>query len=140
MKTFQKLLALGFATTVLMAGCAPAGGETLQLEGTSWKLVELDGQPALPNSEGSIRFEDGKAGGSTGCNGFSGEYTLDVDGSIQFGLMASTMMACEQGLMEQETTFLQALAEAAAVQVEGGSLTIVDGAGNARLVFGQSAE
>lgn len=140
MKMFKKIFVLGLATAVLMTGCGSIGGEALQLEDTSWKLVELDGQPILPNSEVTIQFDEGKAGGSSGCNSYNGEYTLEADGSIQFGPMASTMMACEQGLMDQEINFFQTLVEVTAAEIDDGRLTMEDGAGSVLLVFERAAE
>lgn len=140
MKKLYKILVTSMAAALIIAGCSSAGGETLQLEGTSWTLVGLDGRPALANSELTIQFEDGKAGGSSGCNHYSGEYTLGSADSITFGLMASTMMACDQGLMDQETAFLQLLAEVATAQFEGSRLTMKNADGIARLIFEQIVE
>jgi heat shock protein HslJ len=67
----------------------------------------LGGAPAplVPQGEPTLDFaEDGRSfGGSTGCNSFGGEYRT-ADGAIEFGAMNMTEMACEEPLMQQETT------------------------------------
>ncbi len=49
--------------------------------------------------------KDGKVYGDSGCNRFTGGYSTDGD-QISIGPLASTMMACEQPVMDAEATFL----------------------------------
>jgi heat shock protein HslJ len=46
-----------------------------QVDG-SWRLVEIDGEPVVPDSPGEIRFGDGQVSGRVGVNRFNGSYTL----------------------------------------------------------------
>jgi uncharacterized lipoprotein YbaY len=92
------------------------GGE---LEGTTWVLGNT-----LPDTEITALFEDGEVNGSAGCNNYFGGYTLGSKNSIQIGTLGSTMMMCEQELMNQEQTFLSALQEATEYQVEENVLTL----------------
>ena len=89
---------------ILAAGCAsqpPTTIETravqspaLDLAGTSWKLEDLGGTPALAGVEVTLEFpEAGKASGRASCNRFMG--TVEISGpSIKFGPLAATKMAC----------------------------------------------
>lgn len=70
------------------------------LEGTKWRLVELNGEkvPALVN--GKVPFlkidsENGRYSAWAGCNGIGGELEKGAMGKIEFARGMSTMMACE---------------------------------------------
>jgi heat shock protein HslJ len=72
----------------------------------------------------------GQISGSAGCNSYFGSYV--VDGSLlAITPMASTMMACDtpEGIMEQETAFLAALASAGSYAIDGGQLNILNASG-----------
>ena len=51
----------------------------------------------------------GRVAGSGGCNGFTGAVQAAPVGAIRFGDLASTDMACDAGVMEQEYRFLTEL-------------------------------
>lgn len=111
----------------------PASAPDAPLVNTYWKLVELRGQPVVgaeKQREAHVVLRVGEpptAGGSGGCNRFTGSYRVEGD-SIAFGQLAATMMACPQG-METEQQFLKALGEATAWKVTGQQLELRDGAG-----------
>lgn len=75
--------------------------------------------------------EDGTLSGNAGCNQYTTSYTVDGE-AITIQPAASTMMMCAEpeGVMEQETLYLQALTTAATYQVDGATLTLrtADGA------------
>jgi heat shock protein HslJ len=72
---------------------------------------------------------DGTLTGNGGCNSYNGTYTTDGD-KISIGPLATTRMACEQAVMDQETAYLNALANAATYMLGKDSLELrdVDGA------------
>ncbi len=128
------------ATLALVAGACSSSGASpsasgdaaglapIELPGTSWKLVDLDGtDPANTGALLTLDFRaDGNAGGSAGCNTYSGTYT--VDGSkITFGPLLSTKMACEQPLMTMETTYLAGLQAASSFGVDGSGNLVLSG-------------
>ena len=91
-----------------LSGC---GGEPAALLlGPEWVVESLDGDALIGNSRPTIAFnEQGQVAGSASCNRYLASYELTGEGlSIAGG--ASTMMACEPLLMEQERRFLDALA------------------------------
>jgi heat shock protein HslJ len=71
---------------------------------------------------------DGKLSGNAGCNTYNGTYTTDGD-KITIGPLATTRMACEQAVMDQETAYLNALANAATFNLGKDSLELRDANG-----------
>ncbi len=135
-KTFALLSLLVIAAT----GCGSSSSdEMLNLEGSEWVLIQIDGEPILPGSKTTLIFEVDRIHGKGGCNDYFASYSLGEDGDIEFGLAGSTMMFCPdpEGVMDQEFSFLQTLAEVSSVSMEGGLLILKDEAGVSRLVFNQ---
>ena len=94
----------------------------------SWELIEFgpagSTMPAVEDSEAGLTFnEDGSVSGSTGCNGAGSEYTVYGD-QIEFAPFVSTLMACEDPIMEQESTFHQVLNGTATYEIDGDTLTL----------------
>ncbi|MEX1021374.1 MAG: META domain-containing protein, partial [Litorilinea sp.] len=111
------------------------------LEGTVWNLLAyIDGdgtrQSALAQSEGFILLENGEMGGSAGCNSFFGDYVIE-DESLTIGPLGSTLMACEEPLMRQESAVLAALEATATYRIVGGILTLHDADGTEVAIFGE---
>ena len=104
------------------------------LENITWRLVELNGQAALPGpnqSTAQLRFEgdSGRVTGSTGCNRLTGPYTRD-GASLRFGPAITTRMACaDPRLNEQEQRFVAALQATERHQIERDTLTLLGSAG-----------
>lgn len=125
------------AAVLFMTACAnlatPESATTNEpLEGTYWKLTELDGATVSAHDrqrEPSLVLdpEGRRAGGSGGCNQFMGSYTLDGE-RISFGQLAMTRMACAQG-METEAAFASALSQVKSWQVQGKRLQFYDANG-----------
>jgi heat shock protein HslJ len=102
---------IALLTLLALTACAITSREaTTDLPGTSWELVDLDGTEAVGETPPSITFnDDGTVNGSTGCNTFSGEVTIEGS-EVTFGPMATTRMACaEESVSEQEQAFLLAM-------------------------------
>ncbi len=103
---FLALAACSAAGGAAEAGSAPAASAT----GREWRLVELAGRPAAMGAGGrpaTLRMEAERASGFAGCNSFSGGYEM-ADSSLVFSPLASTRMACAEG-MELEREYLAAL-------------------------------
>ncbi len=111
------------------SGGASGGGKGGELSGVYWQLTSLNGAAPIDGTSLSARFQDGRVNGSAGCNRFNGAYT--VDGSkIEFGeAMASTMMACEEAVMNQEQAYFKAMADAASFTATAEILTLLDSGG-----------
>jgi putative lipoprotein len=108
------------------------------LRNSYWKLTRLGGSPVHVSerqSEPHLILAQGKmqVSGSGGCNRFTGGYTLEGD-TLRFSRMASTMMACVDG-MEQERRFFSDLAKVARYRIAGDQLELLDDSGAAVLLF-----
>jgi heat shock protein HslJ len=93
------------------------------LVGTTWVLTTIiDGDVAMSVlGDPTLEFaDDGSVSGSTGCNRLMGSY----DPATGFGPMATTMMACEPDLADQETRVLAVFDGDPDVVVEGATLTL----------------
>ena len=120
-----------------LVGCCRVPGantnEPTSLDKTSWRLVRMEGQTpaalaALRRSI-SIRFEAGRVVGFSGCNAFSGPYTLSQN-RVTFGDLAGTMMACgEPDAARLEEAFKNALSAPATVTIRGDRLTLTNDSG-----------
>jgi heat shock protein HslJ len=111
----------------VLALSACSAQESRSLVG-SWELVEFGPagatMPAVEGTEAGLTFnEDGSVSGSTGCNGAGSEYTVDGD-QVEFAPFVSTLMACEDPIMEQESTFHQVLNGTARYEIDGDTLTL----------------
>jgi heat shock protein HslJ len=126
-KLILPLLALG----LLLAAC---GGSSSGPTGVTWKLVsygppgdEVDAVADVPTS--LVFGDDGQVGGNMGCNSFGGEY--EVEGSkITFGPLVSTLMACDEPIMNQETAVLGIFTDTVDYKMNGTTLTITGADGS----------
>lgn len=94
---------------VLSACTAQPEAESISLDGTRWQLTKLAGEPVLEGSTVTLQFNDGKLGGSAGCNGYGGVYSLD---GLQLRAedVAITAMYCEPDeIMAQEQSYMKVL-------------------------------
>ena len=102
--------------------------EFAPLVGT-WKLTSRGTRdtlsPALADVEAELTFnEDGSVTGTSGCNEFGGNYTVDGN-EIALTEIVSTLMLCDTPIMGQEEAMYQVLSELVAFQVEGNTLTLM---------------
>jgi heat shock protein HslJ len=80
----------------------------IELKNSKWRLVKLHGNSVQKSKdakrEHGITFNpDGKFSAFAGCNNMMGSYKLKEEVSrIEFSKVASTMMACEDMITEQE--------------------------------------
>ncbi len=128
------LFCLVASTLILsVAACGEQSGTEASLDGTSWRLVSMgtpgSETPAIAGQEPTLEFQDGgQAVGSGGCNSFGARYEVS-GGSVSFTEMTSTLMACEQNVMDQEQLYFEALRTAGDFQLSGDQLTIDYGDG-----------
>ena len=92
--------------------------------------ITVDGKP-MPLFKGSqlrLSFDTDSIGASGGCNSMSGAATW-ADGklSIADGSLATTEMACDAPLMDQDAWFAEVLTASPTLTQEGDSLTMVRG-------------
>ncbi len=127
-----------------LAGCcrvpeAPGGSATV--ENATWRLTALPGQtlPAGRKREAvTVTFEAGRVHGFSGCNQFTGAYTLK-GGSLVLGALAGTMMACPEPAMSVENRFLRLFSGTLGVTLAGDDLTLRPADGGDPLRFQREA-
>lgn len=113
---------------------------TMPLVGTLWQLTAYNnGKMALvsplPDTEITATFsEDGRMGGSSGCNNYAASYEVAGD-RMTIGQVASTMMMCPEPIMEQESAYLTALEWVAAFNIQGRTLELTDIEGKIMMAF-----
>ncbi|MFH1086152.1 MAG: META domain-containing protein [Chloroflexota bacterium] len=120
---------------LILAACTANTAPPVRLDGTSWAVVSLGGQPLAPNTQGTISFGDGALHGSDGCNRYSTTYTVVGAKLTVNKQIASTMMACSEPVMRQASAFLQALPQVASYRTDGQQLTLLDGRGRALMTL-----
>lgn len=128
---------------IFFTGCSVDGNENVSAKSldsisdkpaagfanTYWKLTELNGNPAeLGNGQKELHLitgsKDKQVHGFSGCNRYSGSYTLSGD-QLTFGQMISTRMACLDD-KNQETAYLQALTNVRRFAIEADTLKLYD--------------
>lgn len=122
-----KIAAWMTCIVILCIGTAACGWRTnaIDLEGTQWVLVEMDGASPIAGRSITLGFEDGEVYGHLGCNSFSGAYSLRGE-TLEFGMLMSTLMACvEEDLMRQEGRLFELLAQVERAQLVEGQLHLV---------------
>lgn len=121
-----------------LAGCCrlAAAPAAPGLGDGTWQLTGLPGQalPARPGQAVTLRFADGRVQGFSGCNQFSGAYTLEGE-RLVVGNVAGTMMACDEPAMAIERSFLAAFSGALDAGVTDGRLTLTPAGGGEPLQF-----
>ena len=116
--------------------------ESVPLVGTTWQLTGYNNgaggfASVLAGTEVTAVFaEDGKLGGSAGCNNYATSFEISGD-RISIGPVAATMMMCPapDGIMDQEGAYLSALEAASTYAIEGKQLSLFDSQGQVLLGF-----
>jgi heat shock protein HslJ len=100
------------------------------LEGVTWLLDKtITGSEITAEFTAATATEEATVKGSAGCNTYTGTYVVLTRAigrnRFEIGPLATTRMACDQSLMEQESLFLAAMEAATSYRIEGFALTIV---------------
>lgn len=134
MKFLNKLSVL-VATALLLVACQSGSSGTLNLAGTSWKLSSLNGSLPVAGTTVSLEFGvDGTLVGSDGCNRYATSYTQNND-NLTIAPTASTLMICEETVMNQTTAFSAALAATKIILGDDASLILKDSNGKILATF-----
>jgi heat shock protein HslJ len=124
-----RLEMLDGAGSVILAFEPPPAVPEMPLEGTEWVLTSfIEGEAVastLSGTEITLQFEAGEVGGSAGCNGYSGPYILEGS-ELSFTMLAMTVQACLEpnGVMDQETHFMDILENVTSFELEANQLTL----------------
>lgn len=137
MTTFRWVTVAGLTLTVTAMTQIPLQAQAPSpLEKQPWRLLSIDGAPALPTPPASLEFKGQRLAGTGGCNRLIGQFKTEGDQLTVDPQMASTMMACPEPQMKQEAALTQALSQAKRYQITlQGELVIYYGSGNQSLRF-----
>jgi len=92
-----------------------------------WKLTKI-GDSLIENTDHELSLviaEDGKVNGNTGVNLLMGQ--LSADQQTLFGTLATTRRAGAPEMMQRENAFLDALRKSNRFEVDGATLTLLEG-------------
>jgi heat shock protein HslJ len=112
----------------LLAACAAATAAPADplagLVGTTWRAETIEGRPVTGIATSTLTFvSTEQIAGRAGCNRYSGP--LRVAGErVAIGPLATTRMACEAALMDQEERFLAALGRTERIAQDGAFLLL----------------
>lgn len=121
--------------TALAIGCAGTAEEGPAMEG-QWKLAAFGADALAEGVEITMEVRpDGTAGGTGGCNRYTGKISSAADGSLSIGPIAATRRMCPPPQIDAETRYLQSLEKAQGWRVSGGQLELLDGGGQPLLRF-----
>jgi heat shock protein HslJ len=118
------------ALSALVACASAAQSTAASFEDRTWRLVELNGKPAITTGgerSAHLRFPRGadRVMGSTGCNRLTGSITRQGT-SLRFGPTAMTRMACvDGGINVQERAMLAALQATERYEIARDTLTLL---------------
>ncbi len=117
-----------YIITILVTACGGSPVEDVSLEGTTWVLTAYNKNRPLEGTQPTIHFEDGQVSGNASCNSYGGSYEVQGD-KIGFSALFMTEMYCmdPEGVMDQETLYLEMLGKAVTYEINSGVLTIVIG-------------
>lgn len=127
----MKKLYIGLSgSALLLSSCGSVkNSATLSDLNGEWNIVEIDGTPLTTKAGGRQAFigfdtNSGKIYGNSGCNSMTSSLDLaSAPGKIDFGKMASTMMACPD--MENEQKVLGALAKVDQYRKDGDNMIVL---------------
>jgi heat shock protein HslJ len=107
--------------------------ETRALTDARWRLTDLGDEPIVTGAPTDrepylqLSADGTTVNGATGCNTFSGPYTLTGD-ALSFGTLITTKVACtDPAWSDQEQRFLSALSMADRFELNGDVLILYAG-------------
>jgi heat shock protein HslJ len=101
-------------------------GELETIGGTEWVLrAWRSGEPAPSSPAVTLKFENGKFVGRSGCNRYSSAVTAgSTTATLQVGPTISTRMACARPVMAIESRFLKQLGAVTKFELSSGQLAL----------------
>jgi heat shock protein HslJ len=124
----MKRLLLVFGVAVALGGCIVGREATMDLPGTSWTLVDLDGAEPIADAVPTMVFgEDGTVSGNASCNQYNAAVTIDGS-ELSFGPVAMTRMMCaDPAVAEQEVAFTIALESVSSYTIDSDGRLVLEG-------------
>ena len=107
----------------------------------TWEVTGINtgnavNSPVLGSKVTATFGEDGRVTGTAGCNSYTGGYTLDGDAlAVDPSPRRAWPATRRDGVMEQETAFLQALERSTTVEAAATGFTLRDAGGSIQLTL-----
>jgi heat shock protein HslJ len=117
-------------------GSAPTADDLVD---RSFESTAVTGHELVAGSTVELVFMADSVAARAGCNSMNGGYEI-VDGTLEVGEMASTMMACDDALMDQDSWLSGFLASGPAIALDGDTLTLTGDDATMTLSAVQAAE
>ena len=115
---------------------------TLSIDGATWILELIDGQPPIAGTYATLIFDGPQFHGFDGCNFIGGRHEsgkpiINPDGDILPPPVGGTAMGCMSppGILDQADRYVEAMQQGAKARVVDDRLHIVDRSGEVVLVF-----
>ena len=125
MKIFRTLIFTSVCAIALSGCSGSSSGGKVDLDGSAWVLVSLDGEQPIEDRQPTLAFEGGQVSGNASCNHYGAGYEIEDD-AITFSGLYNTEMACmeKEGVMQQEQMYLGILRNAQRFELGENLLTI----------------
>lgn len=132
----RKLMRLSPILLMLALAACGSGTENDPMDRT-WKLTSLGGDAVVEGTTIDLTITDQGASGNAGCNTYNGPVVVDTsDNSMTIGPdIISTMMACEEPIMDQELKYLDSLVRVTSYEMAPDELILKDAQGIEVAVF-----
>ena len=115
---------------------------TPSIDGATWILESLDGQPPIAGTYATLTIDGPQFGGFDGCNYFggrheSGSLVVKQNGEISLPPSPRTAQGCADppGILDQANRYLGAMQHQAKARVVDDRLYVIDRSGEVVLVF-----
>ena len=111
------------------------------IDGATWILATIDGQPPIAGTYLTLTIGGSQFGGFDGCNSFGGRHqsgtpVVKLDGTISVPPFGGTDAGCPtDAILEQANRYLEVMTRAVNANVVDDRLHISDRSGDAALVF-----
>ncbi len=142
--TFVGTSVPAFTPTKTSAATAVPGSSstTLSIDGATWILELIDGQPPIAGTYATLIFDGPQFHGFDGCNFIGGRHEsskpiINPDGDILPPPVHGTAMGCMSppGILDQADRYVEAMQQGTKARVVDDRLHIVDRSGEVVLVF-----
>jgi heat shock protein HslJ len=132
-RSFALVTVLALTGSLALTACgdddSSDGGTSVaaeDLNGKTFASTSVSGHELVTDTVVTLSFEDGTVGANAGCNSLSGGFTIE-GGALTIGVLASTMMACDEALTAQDEWLSAFLSDDPAIGLDGDVLTLEEG-------------
>lgn len=131
------VIPIAAASLATATACAsvPAAGDPPPLEGTAWIIHSLADRAMPIGGTATLRFENGRAAGSDGCNRFMAPYSATGAAVVIGPVNASTLRGCNPEVMRRAQAVLQAMNDARRYRIEDDRLQLLSAKGATLAVY-----